>query len=734
MNITKPIIRKIKDNETALAEFEKEIKTNEAEDAKDIIMNFPTVYIHNWPETNKYDVYVGESNNIFARTRQHYHNRIKHETWQYRMMKTDASLYIIGHEHFNKSLTLDVENRLMHYLMSVDKVHQVHNGRGNPQKHYYPSEEFEGIFQKIWTELHESDEELFPDENIVKDSAIYKASPLHKLTDEQEDAKIQILDCIALTRNKNEKQIIFIDGEAGTGKTVLNSSIFYELYCQEEEKDNTEFKCCMVVNHDEQVKVYSDIAKKLGITEKYKDVVSKASTFLNRHEDPDSVDVVFIDEAHLLFTQGNQGYSGKNQLDDIVKRAKVVAIVFDENQILRMDQYWEKQMIDRYRNKAIEQHNHITLTKQLRMQADDETLAWIDAFTKKQIINKIPHHDYEIKIFDSPEVLDLEIQKKANSEKSRLSRVIANYDWDYKKGKKPEDTSKKYWEVDVWIEDQRWHKPWNYELEQNLNKDEKKKIKEQAWAEQAHTINEVGSTYTIQGFDLNYAGVILGKSVKYRDGKIIYDPSESSNGKATKNRTMEDGTKQNFAKELLKHEVRVLMTRGVNGLYIPDIDVLNDVNIFKGIVNAFGIEWKMVEKSYNTINANLHSRKEKIVRTDFKNTVLEILDNSDTTTLSNKEIKDITVSLKIESKWETLKKSGISALPSGDATQAFDELNEILKQAGIFIVPVGELECFVKQVGGHGPDWTNKVLEKYPDLSDRVYDEIKNFIKIVCNL
>ena len=63
-------------------------------------------------------------------------------------------------------------------------------------------------------------------------------------------------------------------------------------------------------------------------------MVSKASTFLNRHKDPDSVDVVFVDEAHLLFTQGNQGYSGKNQLDDIVKRAKVVAIVFDENQIV----------------------------------------------------------------------------------------------------------------------------------------------------------------------------------------------------------------------------------------------------------------------------------------------------------------------------------------------------------------------------------------------------------------
>ena len=45
MNITKPIIRKIKDNETALAEFEKEIKTNEAEHTKDIIMNLTLIQI-----------------------------------------------------------------------------------------------------------------------------------------------------------------------------------------------------------------------------------------------------------------------------------------------------------------------------------------------------------------------------------------------------------------------------------------------------------------------------------------------------------------------------------------------------------------------------------------------------------------------------------------------------------------------------------------------------------------
>lgn len=556
---SQPIIRKIKDNEVSLEEFEKVILLKEDDSVQEVIRDFPTVYIHNWTETGKYEVYVGESNNIFNRTREHYHNRIKNEKWQKKLLNKDATLYIIGHDHFNKSLTLDIENRLMHYLMSVDSVKQVHNGRGNPQRNYYPQKEFEEIFNKVWKELHQINEKLFPTEQAIKASAIYKASPLHKLTEAQENTKNRVVDRIELALASGEKQIVFIDGEAGTGKTVLNSSIFYELFCRADRK-NTKFNSYMVVNHKEQVKVYTDIYRKLGIEEECGEVVSKASRFINKHPDDNSLDVVFIDEAHLLFTQGNQGYSGKNQLDDIVKRAKVTVIVFDENQILRMDQYWESQMIDKYRNKAIAQNNHFTLTEQLRMKADKETLNWIDDFTKKQKIGKIPHGSYDIKIFDSPFDLEVEINRKANVEDTKLSRLIANYDWDYSDNKSPEDRYKKYWEVVVG----KWHKPWNYQL--------KGKLKNKIWAEEAYTIGEVGSTYTIQGFDLNYAGIILGKSVTYRNGKIEFLPSESSNDKVNKKRTMSDGTMQNFGEELLKHEIRVLMTRGVNGMYIYACD------------------------------------------------------------------------------------------------------------------------------------------------------------------
>ena len=150
--------------------------------------------------------------------------------------------------------------------------------------------------------------------------------------------------------------------------------------------------------------------------------------------------------------------------------------------------------------------------------------------------------------------------------------MIATYDWEYSAKNRAKDWAKdrlrKYWEVSIG----NWHKPWNYELEKELDRKQKKKIKSLSWAEQPQTVNEVGSTFTIQGFDLNYAGVILGPSVKYRNGKIIFDPVESHNAKAIQNRTLSDGTKEKFGEILIQHEVRVLMTRGVNGLYIYACD------------------------------------------------------------------------------------------------------------------------------------------------------------------
>lgn len=572
MGISQPIIRKIEDNLKALKDFEESELPKEDDKIQEIITSFPTVYIHNWKNTGDYEVYIGESNDVFTRTRHHYDkgNR-KSDSWQKKMSGRSASLYIIGHEHFNKSMTLDIENRLIHYMVSVSKVRRIYNLRGNPQNKYYPSDELEEIFSKIWRELRKDNGDLFPSESSIKDSAVFKASPLHKLTSDQLMARDMIIDRVnSALKNKKTGQIIFIEGEAGTGKTVLNSSAFYEIFCQAEEHGKKDIRCSLIVNHKEQVTVYEQIASKLGLTEKYGEVVFRPTRFINMHSPENPVDVAFIDEAHLLLTQGNQSYQGANQLQDILERARITVVMFDENQILTTEQIWEMELLDEYRKRAMASQNYLILKSQLRMHADKNILEWIDSFTKEGILEKIPKSspDYEIRVFDSPGALDREIRKKAHSVRTSLSRVIATYDWDYNAKKRQTDRMMKYWEVMIG----KWHKPWNRELEQELSNKEKRAIKNLSWAEQPQTINEVGSTYTIQGFDLNYAGVILGPSVKYKNGHIVFKPEESHNPKAVRNRTLSDGTKQKYGELLLQHEVRVLMTRGVNGLYIYACD------------------------------------------------------------------------------------------------------------------------------------------------------------------
>ena len=572
MGIAQPIIRKINDDPRSLSVFEEALLSSEDSKAQEVIATFPTVYIHNWKDTDDYEVYIGESNNVFQRTRQHYETGlINTDSWQSGLKERSASLYIIGHEHFNKSMTLDIENRLMHYMVSAPRVRKVHNLRGNPQNNYYPMEELDRIFSKIWAGLRKDNKELFPTESEIKDSAIFKASPLHKLTKDQLDARDLIITRVKKALTTGQKgQLIFIEGEAGTGKTVLNSSTFYEICCLAEENNLNDLRCHLIVNHEEQIVVYEQIAEKLGLTDKYGEVVSRPTRFINTHSPEDPVDIAFIDEAHLLWTQGKQSYRGDNQLQDIIDRAKVTVVMFDENQILTTEQFWEAQILEKYRKMAQDTDNYIVLKNQLRMLAGPETIRWIDKFTKEGEILPIPQNtaDYAIRIFTDPEEMDAEICKKAEKEDSSLSRLIATYDWEYNSKKKQAERLMKYWEVMIG----NWHKPWNRELEMELSPKERRQNKKLAWAEQKQTINEVGSTFTIQGFDLNYAGVILGPSVKYRNGKIVFDPEASYNTKAIRNRTLSDGTKRKFGERLLQHEIRVLMTRGVNGLYIYACD------------------------------------------------------------------------------------------------------------------------------------------------------------------
>lgn len=543
------------------------------EDKAKYILNYPTVYlINDTTKQGNFSVYIGESTDIKRRTEEHLHGDIqKSNNWKNFASSETSKMFVIGHSHFNKSLTLDIENKLMQYMTSVDSVSYIFNRRLNQQNEYYTSDELEDIFSKVWQKLHRKNKKLFPAESLIRDSALFKASPFNKLKKEQLEAKDKILMKIeeALNRDKTG-QLILVEGEAGTGKTVLMSSLFYELkQISGEEESNVllnQISCYLLVNHKEQLKVYQQIAKKLGLMEKKKqsDIVSKPTSFINDHDPEEKVDVVIVDEAHLLWTQGKQSYQGKNQLEDILARARVVVAVFDRNQILSREQYWEEKQLLEMVHEANLKDNYIELQNQLRINANQQTINWIREMIDKQVVQNIPNDsNYDLKVFNTVEEMYEAIKEKAKNEDYGISRILATFDWKYSSTSRPKNED--YWRVKVG----NWSLPWNLQLKPYNPREIKSK--DLSWAEQAQTINEVGSTFTIQGFDLNYAAVIIGPSVKYRNGQIVFDKSASKNNKAVYRRKV-NNEMRDVSNSLLNNELNVLLTRGVNGLYIYAVD------------------------------------------------------------------------------------------------------------------------------------------------------------------
>lgn len=562
-----PIICSVKCSETEIEKFKENMK-RKPKGMRKIILNYPTVYLYMIEERGKYDIYVGETTDIIRRSFEHFYiSRKDKGCWEEVLKEHSADMIIMGHEHFNKSLTLDIEHRLILYMSAMENVRKVYNKRGNEQNEYYTSDERDDIFRLLWKELNKHNPYMFPVESLITDSSVYKASPFHRLSEEQYEYKMDIL---AKTEKAIESdkmgQLIFVAGEAGTGKTVFLSSLFYTMSMGDEDFRIRNMEAYLLVNHEEQINTYLEITKRLDIYDKDKENVCKPTHFINTHDKNHPADVILVDEAHLLLTRGKQSYRGENHLYDLLEMAKVVIAVFDRKQILRVEQMWEEKELERLEKTARLEGNYLILKHQFRIKADAKTIKWIRDFIDNQEVNKIPQDTkgYEIKIFDSPKALHEAIKRKAANEETALSRLIATFDWPYIDKKRPKN--KQYWEVEIGD----WSLPWN--KQRPLTRKEKKKNKNLAWAEKKYTIDEVGSTFTIQGFDLNYAGVILGPSVKYRNGKIVFDPSLSKNKGAIQKKSLHDGTKKSFGEILLRNETNVLMTRGVSGLYIYACD------------------------------------------------------------------------------------------------------------------------------------------------------------------
>lgn len=389
--------------------------------------------------------------------------------------------------------------------------------------------------------------------------------PNKALTKEQEQIFNKILFFNKQGLDASNKNIFQLNGDAGTGKSVILTKLFLKL---EQAAKSNHTDNYFLVNHPELLKVYQKNAGQFS--ELRKNRFLRPTSFINRmHKQHRNADTVVIDEAHLLLSESDNynNFIQNNQLEEIVKLSKVVILVFDERQVLKLKSYWSQKLLDTIVRKSDANYQRATLHTQMRMQAPKQVLKWDDDLTDQLKLNNLSRattnflsfqSDYDFRIYSDAEKMYQDLKSK--NDQIGESRIVATADYP-----STLDGQKHY------VTEGKFHLPWDqYNYSQTT------------WAQKPETINEIGSIYTVQGFDLNYVAVIIGPSISYNgSGKIKIDISKYEDREAFKNRHEKDILNLNESKQkIILNSINVLLKRGIKGcfVYFHDERIFNYLN------------------------------------------------------------------------------------------------------------------------------------------------------------
>jgi DUF2075 family protein len=396
--------------------------------------------------------------------------------------------------------------------------------------------------------------EIRPSKKLLEHTnQMIKGHKAFYLIDEQMTAYNTILDRAKKSAKLKKKTVIIVRGGPGTGKSVIALNVIAELLSKN-----------LIVFHATGSKAFTSTLRQIVGTRAAK-LFRYFNSFMHTTTKENELDVLVCDEAHRIRKTSNSRFTSASarselpQIDELMRAAKLLIFFIDDYQIVRPDEIGSSQLISETAKKFDADIYDFELKTQFRCSGSDGYLNWVDNTlgireTANMFLTKNEKMDF--RIFDSPQALYEEIKKK-NAEKPNSARMVAGFCWSWS-DPNPDGTLKD----DVVIGD--FKMTWEA-------KNEAKNLapgipRAALWAHDPNGVSQMGSIYTIQGFEFDYVGVVFGKDV-------VYDPvSKTWVGKPEHSA---DGTVKRAKTDFMKYArnaYRVLLTRGMKGCYVYFMD------------------------------------------------------------------------------------------------------------------------------------------------------------------
>jgi DUF2075 family protein len=547
--------------------------------------NWPVVYVlddgnggaHANPNTLR-DIYVGETLNAASRMHQHLKTPAKQHL---------KNIRVIIDERFNKSVCLDLESYLIKMLAGDGANRVLNRNNGITETQYYQREMYREGFRNIFERL-KSEGVFTRSIPEIENSDLFKLSPFKALTEDQATSVEEIINGLLIDIERGSKSTIVIQGDPGTGKTVmpiymikllidikmftsledLDSDLrFSNFFTERNQRLLSDLRIGLVVPQQSLRKSIKSVFKKTPGLQP-----SMVMDPFKVGEAEGIFDLLLVDETHRLNQRANQAGAilntnfatitsslfgsddkSKTQLDWIQAKSRHQIFLLDAAQSVRPADL-PTELLSGLVADTRALGRHFQLRTQMRVKAGSDFVSYVRWILDPHPLSyprvRQDFGEYDFRSFDS--VAHMRDQIFQRNAEVGLSRMVAGFAWPWKSRK---DRSE--FDIEIGQTQLRWN---------SVIAD---------WIASSKALEEVGSIHTVQGYDLNYVGVIIGLDLRFdpERRRLFIDRNSYFDKKGKENNPVLG--KKYSDDDLLRFITQiyaVLMTRGIRGTYVYACD------------------------------------------------------------------------------------------------------------------------------------------------------------------
>ncbi|HEX3004255.1 MAG TPA: DUF2075 domain-containing protein [Angustibacter sp.] len=374
------------------------------------------------------------------------------------------------------------------------------------------------------------------------------------LLDEQRDAFNFVLHAVERARRSTSKTAVIVSGGPGSGKSVIALSLLGELSRQGR-----------AVVHATGSRSFTHTLRK--VAGRRAPTVQKLFQYFNSFitAEPNDLDALILDEAHRIRETSVSRWTraehrtGRPQIDELLDAARVPVFLLDEFQVVRPGEQGTVEEIEQHAASKGISVEKIHLDAQFRCGGSDAFIRWTKRLLGLEAGGPVAWEGdgrFEVQVVESPQ--EMEALLAAQYARGYGARMAAGYCWPWS-----DPTRDGQLVPDVHIDG--WSRPWNLKGDRSVGGAPAAAL----WATDPAGFGQVGCIYTAQGFEYDYAGVIIGPDLVWRDGQWVSVRSANKDPDFRNRKRVSDA---DFDR-LVRNVYKVLLTRGMRGVVIHSPDL-----------------------------------------------------------------------------------------------------------------------------------------------------------------